>query len=240
MAAIVAAAWTVGATPVAAQRGAVGPGRSLAELTAEVARTTQQYRDAVARSLPAHEANVRAAMEALDERRKLHTAGALSADYVEQAERALGAAQRELQEAQEALDEADRLLLEAALQQRLARLAPLPRGGYEDAATLVRFNGPGPWSLRDVATLTRRFSETFGRTLPISAFGQTRVHDRLGLDHRSAIDVAVHPDSAEGRWLMEHLRRSGIPFIGVRGAVPGSATGAHIHVGPESSRLLAR
>jgi hypothetical protein len=240
LAALVAAAWVMEASPVAAQRGATAPSRSLAELTAEVARTTQHYRDAVARSLPAHEANVRAAMEALDERRKLHAAGALSADYVEQAERALGAAQRELQEAQEALDEADRLLFEAALQQRLARLAPLPRGGYEDVATLVRFNGPGPWSLRNVAALTQRFTETFGRPLPISAFGQTRVHDRLGLDHRSAIDVAVHPDSAEGRWLMEHLRRSGIPFIGVRGAVPGSATDAHIHVGPESSRLLAR
>jgi hypothetical protein len=240
LAAIVAAAWTLGATPVAAQRNAASAGRSLAELSAEVARTTQRYRDAVARSLPAHEANVREAMAALEERRKLHTAGALPADYVEQAERALSAAQRELEEAQEALDEADRLLVEAALQQRLARLAPLPRGGYEDVATLVRFNGPGPWSLRNVTALAQRFTETFGRTLPISAFGQTRVHDRLGLDHRGAIDVAVHPDSAEGRWLMEHLRRSGIPFIGVRDAVPGAATGAHIHVGPESSRLLAR
>jgi hypothetical protein len=105
---------------------------------------------------------------------------------------------------------------------------------------LVRFNGPAPWSLGNAAALAQRFGETFGRTLPISAFGQTRVHDRLGLDHRSAIDVAVHPDSAEGRWLMEHLRRSGIPFIGVRDAVPGSSTGAHIHVGPASPRLLAR
>ena len=164
----------------------------------------------------------------------------LSAAYVEQAERDLTTAERDLQDTQTALDEADRLLFEAALQERLARLAPLPRGGYEDAVALVRFNGQARWSLRDVPALARRFFETFGRSLPISSFGQTKVHDRLGLDHRNAIDVAVHPDSAEGRWLMQYLRDAGVPFIGVRGMVPGASTGAHVHVGMESPRLLAR
>jgi hypothetical protein len=229
------------AAPAAAQRGSAPPARkSLAELTADVIRTTQQYRDAVARSLPAHEANVREAAAAVEERRRLHAAGALPASFVEDAERALVAAQGELTEAQDALDEADRLIFEAQLQQRLARLAPLPRGGYEDAATLVRFNGAAPWSLRNVAALEQRFVAAFGRALPISAYGQTKVHDRLGLDHRTAVDVAVHPDSPEGQWLMQYLRSAGIPFIGVRGVVPGASTGAHVHVGPASPRLLAR
>ncbi len=225
------------ATPAVAQRGARS---SPTDLAAEVARTTQVYRDAVARSLPLHEAAVRDAVAALEERRRLHAAGALPASYVEQAERGLVAAERDLEEAQAALDEADRILFEASLQQRLARLAPLPRGGYEDAATLVRFNGPARWTLRDVPALEQQFTAAFGRGLPVSALGQTKVHDRLGLDHRSAVDVAVHPDSAEGRWLMQYLRQAGIPFIGVRGVVPGASTGAHVHVGPESPRLLAR
>ena len=76
-------------------------------------------------------------------------------------------------------------------------------------------------------------------TLPRSAFGQTKVHDRLGLDHRTAIDVAVHPDSAEGGWLMQYLRQAGIPFIGVRDMVPGASTGAHVHIGAPSPRLIA-
>jgi hypothetical protein len=228
--------WT---TPALAQRGTPPSRRSLSELSAEVARTTQVYRDAVARSLPQHEANVRDAIAALEERRKLHAAGALPASYVEQAERDLAAAARELEEAQKALDDADRLLFEAALQQRLANLPALPRGGFEDLATLVRFNGASPWSLRNVPALEQRFLAAFGRSLPISAFGQTKVHDRLGLDHRMAIDVAVHPDSAEGQWLMKELRAAGIPFIGVRGVVPGASTGAHVHVGPESPRLIA-
>ena len=237
---LIALGLLLGALPAAAQRGGPAERASLAELSAEVARATQTYRDAVARSLPIHEANVREAAAAVAQWRDLHAAGALAAEHLAQAERALAAAQRELQEAQAALDEADHLLFEAALQQRLAALAPLPRGGFQDTAALVRFHGASKWSLASVAALRQRFAGAFGRALPISAFGQTSVHDRLGLDHRSAIDVAVHPDSAEGRWLMQHLRQAGIPFIGVRSAVPGSSTGAHIHVGPESPRLLAR
>jgi hypothetical protein len=80
----------------------------------------------------------------------------------------------------------------------------------------------------------------FGRALPISALGQTALHDRLGFDHRNAIDLAVHPDSPEGRALMEHLRAQGIPFIAAWGAIPGSASGAHIHVGQPSPRMSVR
>ena len=229
--------WT---TPGLAQRATPPSRRSLSELTAEVVRTTQAYRDSVARSLPQHEANVRDAIAAVEERRKLHAAGALPAVYVEQAERELAAAEREMEDAQKALDEADRLLFEAALQQRLAGLPALPRGGFEDRPTLVRFNGTSPWSLKSVPALEQRFLAAFGRSLPISAFGQTKVHDQLGLDHRTAVDVAVPPDSAEGQWLMRELRAAGIPFIGVRGVVPGASTGAHVHIGPESPRLIAR
>jgi hypothetical protein len=73
--------------------------------------------------------------------------------------------------------------------------------------------------------------------MPISAFGQTAVHDQLGFDHRNAMDVAVSPDSAEGQALMGYLRSAGIPFIAFRYAVRGSATGAHIHVGYPSHRI---
>jgi hypothetical protein len=228
------------AMPAAAQHGAAAAGPSLADLTADVVRTMRTYRDAVARSLPIHEATVREADAAVQERRRLHAAGALAVADLEAAERALGAAVQELEEAREALEEAERLLFEAELQQRLASLAPLPRGGFQDTAMLVRFNGAFPWSLAHLPALQQRFLAAFGRALPVSSLGQTRVHDRLGLDHREAIDVAVHPDSAEGRWLMQHLREQGIPFIGVRAAVPGASTGAHVHVGPESPRRLAR
>jgi len=53
------------------------------------------------------------------------------------------------------------------------------------------------------------------------------------------MDVALHPDSDEGRSLMAYLRRAGIPFIAFRSAMPGSATGAHIHIGLPSIRTMA-
>jgi hypothetical protein len=51
------------------------------------------------------------------------------------------------------------------------------------------------------------------------------------------MDVALSPDSSEGKALMDYLRTQGIPFIAFHYAVPGSATGAHIHVGSPSHRL---
>jgi len=39
---------------------------------------------------------------------------------------------------------------------------------------------------------------------------------------------------------MEYLRAAGIPFIAAWGAIPGSASGAHIHVGQPSPRLTTR
>jgi hypothetical protein len=58
----------------------------------------------------------------------------------------------------------------------------------------------------------------------------------LRFDHRDAIDVALHPDSLEGRTLLGYLRHAGIPFMAFRNAVPGAATGAHIHIGRASPR----
>ncbi|MFY9608452.1 MAG: hypothetical protein WAU45_07545 [Blastocatellia bacterium] len=84
--------------------------------------------------------------------------------------------------------------------------------------------------------IKRLFASKFGRTLPVSAFGQTNLHSRLGFDHRNGIDVALHPDSLEGRAFLARLRGLRIPFIAFRRAVPGVATGAHIHVGNPSPR----
>jgi len=50
------ALWTA---PASAKRGTPASRSSLGEISAEVARTTQAYRDAVARSIPQHEAIVR-------------------------------------------------------------------------------------------------------------------------------------------------------------------------------------
>jgi hypothetical protein len=67
--------------------------------------------------------------------------------------------------------------------------------------------------------------------------GQTAVHRALGFDHRGRVDVALNPDQPEGVWLRRYLTENRIPFFAFRHAVAGKATGAHIHLGPMSTRL---
>ena len=66
--------------------------------------------------------------------------------------------------------------------------------------------------------------------------GDTAVHRAMGFDHRGRVDVALSPDQPEGVWLREYLTGQEIPYFAFRHAVPGKATGAHIHLGPMSTR----
>lgn len=109
--------------------------------------------------------------------------------------------------------------------------------GLSATATILRSSGNGSWSLANLSGVQQFFSTNFGRALPMSAMGQSATHNRLGYDHRNAVDVALHPDSAEGRALISYLQSNGIPFLAFRAAVPGVATGPHIHIGNPSHRL---
>lgn len=99
-----------------------------------------------------------------------------------------------------------------------------------------RSTGRGFWTNEDFSTLLREFKARFGTDLPVSAYGQTPTHDRLGLDHHGRIDVALHPESETGQWVIRYLTERGIPYIAFTGQVLRSATGAHIHIGPPSTR----
>jgi len=99
---------------------------------------------------------------------------------------------------------------------------------------------PGKWSLADAAKVEKFFLQKFNRPLPLTAFGQSDLHTRWGLDHRNGMDVGLHPDSVEGRALIEFLRAESIPFLAFRGPVPGVATGPHIHIGNRSPRSYGR
>jgi hypothetical protein len=213
----------------------------LEKTASDVIAATLNYRAALERVLAIHERDLARRVELAELRQDLFERGVLSKREFEEGQRAQGEAQKNVDETRVALAGADRMLTEARMAEALARLAPLPRGGYEETPGLARFNGLAAWSLAaDVPRLQQFFLARFGRALPISAFGQTALHDRMGFDHRNAIDLAVHPDSPEGRVLMEHLRAQGIPFLAAWGAIPGSTSGAHIHVGQPSPRISVR
>ena len=98
----------------------------------------------------------------------------------------------------------------------------------------------GRWRLADAGKVKDFFLTKFNRPLPLSSFGQSDLHTRWGLDHRNGMDVNLHPDSVEGRALIEFLRAESIPFLVFRGPIPGVATGPHIHVGNRSPRSYGR
>jgi hypothetical protein len=111
-------------------------------------------------------------------------------------------------------------------------------GELTTRGAFISFDGPADWSIDDFDKIERFYQRRFGRPAPVSAMGQSETHDRLGLDHRDAVDIAVRPESPEGRALIAHLRRAGIPFIAFRGRFRGVSTGAHIHIGRPSPRLV--
>jgi hypothetical protein len=102
-----------------------------------------------------------------------------------------------------------------------------------------RFDGDGIFTPQILQRVETAFASHFGKPLPVSANGETVVHRALGFDHRGRVDVPVHPDQPEGVWLREYLTQHRIPFFAFRQAVPGKATGAHIHMGPMSTRIVA-
>ena len=120
---------------------------------------------------------------------------------------------------------------EELLEQKLAE-APA-----EARLIAERFDGDGVFPAGGLSRIEVAFEGRFHRPLPISALGETAVHRALGFDHRNRVDVAVHPDQPEGVWLRQYLSEQRVPYFAFRQAVPGKATGAHIHIGPMSTRL---
>lgn len=108
-----------------------------------------------------------------------------------------------------------------------------------DRRILERFDGGGVFSPADFKKVIAAYQAKFHKPLPISANGETSVHRALGFDHRGRVDVALNPDQREGVWLLAYLEKQDIPFFAFRAAMPGKATGPHIHLGPGSIRLRA-
>lgn len=199
------------------------------------------YRSALDRLWEYHVVAVKRATADVEKKRELLAQGIVSRREVEESERTLEVAEGKLTATRREMVVADQSLAEAMIEPPVIPRTTTPGRPapehYEMTPSLVAYRGPARWSLAETPKLQTFFARRFGRPLPISAFGQTPVHDRLGFDHRDAIDVPVTPDSPEGSALMSFLRGAGISFMAYRGAVRGEATGAHIHVGPASRRM---
>lgn len=190
------------------------------------------------------------AEDKFEELRGLVNAGLVARVELDTNEQALADLRAELESTKKQIAEAEQLLVKVQTEKEQARkLAAMPAKSnvklvsssytaFPSGSKILRYSGAAPWSLAVGLTGVRSFfSTTFGRGLPTSAIGQSATHNQLGYNHRNAVDVALHPDSVEGRTLINYLQTQGIPFLAFRAAIPGVATGPHIHIGSPSHRL---
>jgi hypothetical protein len=226
-----------GATGRTAKTANAAPKKTELSVAKEKLETAvDDYKKSLAELIAPLERLVEQQTAELEKVKKLVDEGIVSRREVEDAERKLAEARAKAAEAKKDLAEADQILTEALEYEQLAR-APIPRrNAYIATNAMIRYHGTG-WHISQIGSVQNLFTSRFGRALPISAYGQTSLHNRLGFNHANAVDVAVHPDSSEGQALIAYLRGSGIPFLAFRSAVPGKATGPHIHIGFPSSRL---
>ena len=211
----------------------------MAAAKAELIKATTEYKSSLATLATMYQAELKGAQQQLETRKQLFAQGIISKKELDASERQIAEAQAKIDGSRKQMAEADDLIAESSVvddDDEPAR-APALAGRYTATPALIRYTGTAHWALSDAAKVGSFFISRFGRQMPISAYGQTGTHDRLGFDHRNSVDVAVHPDSAEGQALMAYLKSAGIPFIAFRHAVSGSATGAHIHIGYPSHRF---
>jgi hypothetical protein len=210
---------------------------TLASARANLLKATNEYKESLEKLASIYERNLKEDRDRLDQLKELYSRGILSKRELDEAERKVAAAQASLESSRKQIAQADDMIAESSAMEPDDGVAT--RGKLISTPAYMRFNGAARWSLQDSASVGSFFLKKFGRPMPISAYGQTGVHDRLHFDHRNSVDVAVSPDSVEGQALMTYLRQVGIPFIAFRRAVAGSATGAHIHIGYPSHRLAS-
>lgn len=182
--------------------------------------------------LELQQAEVEKLTTSTDELRQLYSEGLIARNELEKSEEELTAAKSRVEQTRVQVADIKKA-------EELAKVKPLVKPtsmALNTPAAVLRSTG-GSWSIANLSNVQQFFSSKFGRPLPTSAVGQSATHNRMGWDHRNSVDVGLHPDSTEGRSLIAYLQSQGIPFLAFRAAIPGAATGPHIHIGSPSHRL---
>ena len=226
------------APQVVSARSEQSPASDLVEAQVRLVERTREYRASLERVLAFQEADVERAEGQVQSRRGFLDRGIISRREMEETERLRDSARMKVEETRKRMAEADALMGETLGAIELAKMPKAATMELVSTPAVIRYQGTADLTAVVVGRLESFFSARFGRPLPVSAWGQTVVHDRLGLDHRHALDVAVHPDNEDGRALIEYLRLHRVPFLAFRGPIPGASTGAHVHIGRASPHLL--
>lgn len=218
------------------------PVDDVTKLRDEFVRLTGDYKKSLSDLLPYQEREAKQAEDRLGKLQEIYKEGLVSKRDVDAAEKAVADARAKVDNTQSQMKAADAQIADALVEEKAveqeAKAPPPSRGTTIRTTAYIRYSGAGSWSLSSGAgRVMAFFQQSFHHQLPISAFGQTAVHNSLGFDHRNAMDVALNPNSTEGQALIAYLKSNSIPFFAFFMAIPGSATGPHIHIGMPSHRI---
>ena len=213
----------------------------------QLAEATREYKANLEKLIAIYETDAKQAEGRLQKMKELYAQKLITRGEMETSEDAAARARDKYVDAQAQLKGADVQLAEALIEVEAEetapklKLSPAPRalGGLVHTTAYIRYGGGRAWSLSEAGAIKQFFMLRFGRPLPIHVFGQSPLHDRWGYDHRNAMDIGLNPNSPDGQALVEYLRANGIPFTAFHFAIPGVATGPHIHVGLPSHRITA-
>ena len=212
----------------------------LAKLREEYIEATKDYKAKLKELRATYEKDINRAEAKLEKSQDLFKEGLISRRELEVDEAAVAHAKGQVADVDLKMKSADSqiadTLLEADAEKKLAKSRPLARGALVSNTAMIRYNGGATWALSDAWKVQLFFQDAFKHPLPVAVFGQGSIHDRWRLDHHNSIDVSLHPDGVEGQALLSFLRANGIPFLAFRQAIPGTATGPHIHIGRPSHR----
>ena len=223
------------------------PSQAQQRQDAQLQRATTEFKSNLEQLLTLYEGESKRAEAQLAKVKELLAQGLVTRNELETAENSAMRTREKVVEAQSQFKRADMAVAEALVEAEVEESTRKVRPTGRVANTLVQTRayiryggGAHAWSLSEAAGIKQFFARRFGRALPIGAFGQSPLHNRWGYDHRNAMDVGVSPGTAEGQVLMEYLRANGVPFTAFHSAVPGKATGPHIHIGLPSHRIAPK
>ncbi len=216
------------------------PAANLAKLRDEYIKATKDYKASLQKLLSMYQESAKKTEKRHEQMQKLLAEGLISKSELEQSENSVAEAKAKVTGVEQQIVGADtqiaNVLIEIEGDKQLAKLGPARRGSLVQTTSFMRFAGAGRWVLSQASPIESFFQQTFKRPLPIAVFGQGPIHNQWRLDHRNAMDISLNPDGVEGQALIRFLQSNGIPFSAFRGAIPGVATGPHIHIGLPSHR----
>ncbi len=205
-----------------------------------IVQAAEVYKTSLKQLLAAREAEATQAEERFEKLKALYTDGLISRLQFEDAQRELVEIRYKVEDARKQLSATDNVVTESLAETNAGPVVDFEairssRKALKNVA-YIRSKGTVNWSAADVIKIEQFFQARFKHALPIASLGQSELHTKWGYDHSNAVDVGLHPDSVEGKTLMNYLSSQGIPFMAFRRAVPGSATGPHIHIGKSSQK----